>query len=163
MYLIYVSSLFKKWVIEHHKYDKELVCLMDTIDGYNVQMVLKAEVLFGKVKTDNHEFKLQLAGEEKHEIYKENKENIKKVLSLLTPKKEIKKWGDLSHAAKNVLERCWWDDKLCKFETFIGDELYGFPVTEETYQEMVEYQTHYPRYNIKRIEDSIIVNGTVPL
>jgi hypothetical protein len=72
------------------------------------------------------------------------------------------KWSDLSPATKNVLERCWGlhSDEPRSFTVTIGETLYGHEVTMDTYKEIVQYQQHFPYFNVKLKGQQIRVQGT---
>lgn len=70
-------------------------------------------------------------------------------------------WGDLMGSTKNVLERCWGlhHDNPTEFFVEIGVRLYGKEVTKDTYREIIEYQKHFPYFDVKLKDNVIYVKG----
>lgn len=70
-------------------------------------------------------------------------------------------WKDLMRSTKNVLERCWsiHHDNPCKFSVKIGDYICGEKITEETYKEILEYQQHFPYFDVELKDNKIYVRG----
>lgn len=70
-------------------------------------------------------------------------------------------WKDLMRSTKNVLERCWsiHHDNPCKFSVKIGETLYGEKITNETYEEILRYQKHFPYFDVELVDNQIHVKG----